>query len=430
MEFLLTGVERSMNITSRCRIYEILYLDSTRCEETDDQMKPAFQHLSAALISLCAVVLRFLAKACRVFSKSGVRRAQGATFNPGMFEGLVEQLQVLDTEVVAAVGNCKEAWNRNAHRDAGRLLGILKDLEEPAQRIDLGVKAFLQSFDTNRRTKILQWISAVPYEGNHDTASMGHTSGTGEWLLQHDTYMEWRTSDTCNILWLHGIRKRPNSSSHIAMRVTLMALPAGAGKIKLVSTVVRSLRRDLGEGPQGEELAYFYCDRNQPDRQSHEQILRSFVRQLSTHRESDMNPSCIDKCYAEKENLGFALPSITFQECSALVRELVRAYTKVTLVLDALDECDRSTRHILINEIDKLVSDSASCSIKVFISSRPDKDIKHRFQAGPNVCISATDNGADIKKFIIDTISNSPPDWLQEVNSAPGLREEIVNTLH
>ena len=162
--------------------------------------------------------------------------------------------------------------------------------------------------------------------------------------------------------------------------------PAGAGKTKLVSTVIGSLRRDLGEGPQGEALAYFYCDRNQPDRQSHEQILKSFVRQLSTPRDSDMIPSCIDKRYSEKEKPGFASSSFTFQECCALVPELVRVYSKVTLVLDALDECDRSTRHLLINEIDKLVGGSTSCIIKVFILSRPDKDIKHRFQCG-GICV-------------------------------------------
>ena len=217
MESLLMGVERLTNVTSRCRIYEILYIGGAQYKEADDPMKPAFKHLRAALISLYVVVLRFLAKACRVFSKSGVRRAQGATFNPGMFEGLVEQLQVLDTEVVAVVGNCKEVCDRSAHKHMEGLLGILQDLEGPVQRIDLGVKALLQSVDTNRRTKILQWISAIPYEDNHDTASMGHTSGTGEWLLQHDTYIKWRTSPTCNILWLHGIRKRPNSQSDTAV---------------------------------------------------------------------------------------------------------------------------------------------------------------------------------------------------------------------
>ena len=215
MELLLKGVERLTNITTRCRIYEILYLDGIQCKETKDPIKPAFEHLSKALISLYTVVLRFLAKASRAFGKSGIRRAQGATFNPGMFEGLAEQLQVLDAEVVAATANCKEACNRNARRDMRRVLKILKDLEEPVQRIDSGVKALLQSVGAERRTKILQWISAIPYEDNHNTASVGHTSGTGEWLLQHETYIKWRTSPTCNILWLHGIRKRPISSSYM-----------------------------------------------------------------------------------------------------------------------------------------------------------------------------------------------------------------------
>ena len=191
-----------------------------------------------------------------------------------------------------------------------------------------------------------------------------------------------------------------------------------------------SLRRALGKAPQGEALAYFYCDRNQADRQSPEQVMRSFTRQLSTPRDSDMIPSCIDQCYVEKEKPGFASSAVTFQECCALVRELVTMYTKITLVLDALDECDRSTRHDLINEIDNLVSSSTPCIIKVFISSRPDRDIKHRFQVGPNVCISATDNREDIKKFLINAIDNSPQYWLTEVTSAPGLREEIIDTLH
>ena len=190
-----------------------------------------------------------------------------------------------------------------------------------------------------------------------------------------------------------------------------------------------SLRRGLGKAPQ-EALAYFYCDRNQADRQSPEQVMKSFVRQLSTPRDSDMIPSCIEKCYVEKEKPGFASSSLTFQECSALIRELSTMYTKITLVLDALDECDRSTRNDLITEIDDLVSSSTSCVIKVFISSRPDRDIKYRFQVGPNVCISATENESDIKKFISNAIDNSPKYWLAEVTSAPGLREEIVNTLH
>ena len=215
MECLLTGVERLTNMICRCRIYEILYLDGIQYKRTEDLIKPAFEQLSAALISLYTAVLRFLAKARRAFGKSRFRRARQATFNPGTFEGLLEQSRLLDAEVAAAVGNCKEACNRNASKNVEGLLGILKDLEEPVQRIDSGVQALLQNVGTERRTKILQWISAIPYEDNHNTAVMGHTIGTGEWLLQHDTYIKWRTSHTCEVLWLYGIRKC-RISNHVA----------------------------------------------------------------------------------------------------------------------------------------------------------------------------------------------------------------------
>ena len=211
MECLLAGVERLTNTISRCRIYEILHLDGIQYKKAEDPIKPAFEQLTAALISLYTAVLQFFAKAYRAFGKSGFRRAQHATFNPGTFEGLLERTRLLDAEVAAAVGNCKEAFNRNVNKNMEGLFGILKDLEEPVQGIYSGVQALLQNVGTERRTKILQWISAIPYEDNHNTAVMGHTSGTGEWLLQHDTYIKWRTSQTCEVLWLYGIRKSPIS---------------------------------------------------------------------------------------------------------------------------------------------------------------------------------------------------------------------------
>lgn len=212
MENLLIGVERSVNIISRCRVYEILYLDGNQPGETENAAKRAFKSLEAALIKLYTAVLRFLAKACRAFGKSGLRRAWVSFFNPGMLKNLVNEFQALDTEVMSAVGNCKEVCNRTALKDLERLSGILKTLEEPVHRIDTGVKVLLKSVGLSRRTKILKWVSAIPYEDNHNTACMGHTSGTGEWFLQHDTYVQWKTSHTCNVLWLHGIRKLPSGA--------------------------------------------------------------------------------------------------------------------------------------------------------------------------------------------------------------------------
>ena len=177
-------------------------------------------------------------------------------------------------------------------------------------------------------------------------------------------------------------------------------------------------------------MAYFYCDRNRNDHRNNSDIFRSLLRQLSAPWDGDLIPTCIDDCFAGKEKHGFPSTSLTFQECAVLIRKLLKGYTKVTIILDALDECEKSTRHLLVNELDKLISDPSSCVLKVLIASRPENDIKDRFEEGPNVSIKATDNQEDIRAFLIDVIRTSPGSWKKMVTSCPGLEDEIVNTLH
>lgn len=176
-------------------------------------------------------------------------------------------------------------------------------------------------------------------------------------------------------------------------------------------------------------LAYFYCDRNQAARQSPEAVARSFIRQLSTAwYDNQLLPKVIEDVYAKKEAAGFASNELTFEECQELFPHLLKGYQRVTFILDALDECNKPRDH-LIKVIDTLLNSTNICTCKFFVSSRPDRDIKHRFSGGPNVNIRATDNQQDIFAFINETIENSPQHWQDFVNSKPGLSDEIVQTL-
>jgi predicted NACHT family NTPase len=58
--------------------------------------------------------------------------------------------------------------------------------------------------------------------------------------------------------------------------------------------------------------------------------------------------------------------------------ESVNLYPKTTIVLDALDECDPKSRRHLVDAIELLLQQSGR-PLKVFISSRPDRDIRERF---------------------------------------------------
>ena len=76
--------------------------------------------------------------------------------------------------------------------------------------------------------------------------------------------------------------------------------------------------------------------------------------------------------------------------------------------------------------LDILVSGKSFNLVKVFISSRPDLDIKHQFSGGPNMEIRATDNEKDIAKVVDDKIRDKK-EWYCKISSE--LRELISETL-
>jgi hypothetical protein len=113
-----------------------------------------------------------------------------------------------------------------------------------------------------------------------------------------------------------------------------------------------------------------------------------------------------------------------FDACRELLLESVHLYPRTTLVLDALDECDPGSRDRLIEMIELLLSNSKN-SLRVFISSRPDADIRERFLSRPNIEIQTTDNQEDIKKFVNEEITKHRR-W-NKISAQ--MREDVVKTL-
>ena len=203
-------------------------------------------------------------------------------------------------------------------------------------------------------------------------------------------------------------------------------MTAGSGKTKLATTVVDDLLETSEQVPNNEAFAYFYCDRNQSDRQDPTLILSSFVRQLSTSRSNDAIPRSTVQMYNQKERTGFASGKLKIEESQAILADLLRIYPQTTLVVDALDECNRNTRSAFISTLDKLVDESHN-PLKIFISSRRDRDIKHRFEDGPNLEIRAIDNRDDIAMFVNHEIATSDKFWHGKISSE--LKELICDTL-
>ena len=409
MASLLISLEKVTYLVNRCRIYELLYLRNQL--EGDEIGKQATKSLESKLLNLYIDMLKSIAQALRLYGKNttsrvvyGILHSEGAT-------SFVDRCTMSESDVDREAQNCERALARLGRLESSdqgtRLRQILNGIKEPILRIDSQVSRMCAKIDGAERSEVLMWISSIPYKENHLTACEGRTSGTGSWLVKHERYLSWRGSSASTILWLHG--------------------SPGAGKTKLVSRAIDDMQKDLAQSSSNEALAYFYCDRNQADRRDPETLLGSLVRQLSITSDEETIQHLIYQQYEREHANGFASGKLRFEQSLSLFAQLVAVYPQVTLVIDALDECDEKTRAKLIDALDKLVHESPR-PLKVFISSRPDGDIKHRFASGPNMEIKATDNRSDIAMFVEDRLANNIP-WRWKEQITPALKAHISATL-
>jgi hypothetical protein len=151
-------------------------------------------------------------------------------------------------------------------------------------------------------------------------------------------------------------------------------------------------------------------------------VLRAFVRQLSTTA-GDQN-SVLKRLKEYYNEARLKASELSMEDSKKLLLEFLNAYPRTTLVLDALDECEKHKRLELIEILDYLLAE-ASNPLKIFVSSRPDGDIKEKLKCRANIQINATDNQDDISRFVRSEIVKHRR-WDK---MTPKLQGQIVETL-
>ncbi len=125
--------------------------------------------------------------------------------------------------------------------------------------------------------------------------------------------------------------------------------------------------------------AFFYCARStaEPERAKPAEIMGALLRQLASSKPDLPVKEPVAKEYEARKKKAeedcSSLKKLTVQDCTRLIIELTKDHP-ATIILDALDECEESTRHELLEAFDEIISHSAEV-VKVFVSSRDDIDI-------------------------------------------------------
>lgn len=170
----------------------------------------------------------------------------------------------------------------------------------------------------------------------------------------------------------------------------------------LIAISKSSFITDTLKGTQMESVpvVFFYCNYKEEARRAADSILRSLLKQLSAQL-PDLRQELVN-AYNKANVEGHSQTSLDSHTTEALIRATLSRFKTVFIVVDALDECTREQRKILVKFLLNQAKVAGGCSVKIFLTSRDEDDLRRMFQDKHirNYVINANDTKKDIKPFV------------------------------
>ncbi|KAF6528366.1 hypothetical protein HZS61_008668 [Fusarium oxysporum f. sp. conglutinans] len=179
---------------------------------------------------------------------------------------------------------------------------------------------------------------------------------TCEWILKREEFSAWGANDNSQLLRLIG--------------------SPGIGKTMMSTFLIEVLKGKVEKSPD-KMFAYFLCDYRYPEQRSPTAVLRSLIWQLLLQRNGLFQHMQSDF----EKHKDSRLFECLFENFSALWRIFQDMLQdehvgEVFILIDALDECDRSTRKALLRCIRELfqASPESEGNFKFLVTCRPEID--------------------------------------------------------
>jgi hypothetical protein len=245
--------------------------------------------------------------------------------------------------------------------------------------------------DREYRQVILDWLTPIDYALLQSDFISRRQEGTGQWLLNSDIFKDW-VSQSKQTLFCPGI--------------------PGTGKTIITSIIVEHLwtkfQNDINIG-----IAYVYCNYTRQQEQKSLDLLASLLKQLVQKQPS--MPESIKNLY-EHCNREQTRPSL--EEISEVFHSVVANYSRVFIIIDALDECQNRRR--LLSETSSL---QVKTEVNLFVTSRFIPKIMKKFEGSMFLEIRARDE--DVLRYLDESMPQLP----SFVHHNPLLQEEIKITI-
>lgn len=333
--------------------------------------------------------------------KTGFSKATSALkwpFDKKEVDKLISAIQrektLLNLALTINLGKLIETIQQSSAEQGSQLMELIHQMKDKSTKDGVQFKklnTILVEIQASQGQPILDWITSMNYASHQSIFINKRQTGTGQWLLDSEQFHSWVETKK-QTLFCPGI--------------------PGAGKTILTSIVVEELTTRFADN-NNIGIAYLYFNIQQQLEKNAGDFLASLLKQLTQRRPSP--PKAVESLY----NMHKAMQTRPlFDELSATLQSVASLYSRVFIVIDALDECQTSgdCQQRFLTEVLTLQD---TCEVNIFATSRPIPEIKNRFKEIIPLEIRASPE--DVRTYIDGHISHLP----SFVGRSPDLQEEI-----
>lgn len=177
-----------------------------------------------------------------------------------------------------------------------------------------------------QRTGLVKWLCEADYFKQHHDFLIRRTPGTGEWFLQHQEFRAWFDSKA-------GMLLCPGDP--------------GVGKTILAASVVEALL-ERAQTPQ-QPVLFIYFNYRRHDEQTMAHAVSTLLRQiLEVVSEIPTHAQTFYQMHHQRKTTPTAL------QVKHVLESVVGELKGLSIVLDALDECNEATRPDILSLVTRL----------------------------------------------------------------------------
>ncbi|KAI4102544.1 MAG: hypothetical protein LQ339_004561 [Xanthoria mediterranea] len=357
----MDGLEYIAKLVRRCTEIERLYLrnDTFRLEED----------LRKSLTAIYRLVLQYQARAACQFSRNTAHQAIRNIVIADGWDCILTSvkdhetsceilLRIIDAEDSRSRADTLEALISEQNHRVTELLETHRQQDEASSKTLSGeVRRGVEYQAIEEASSCHESLRVSEYEFNKDK-NPARIPGTCEWFLQHSRYRKWLETTTSAWLWVTG--------------------DPGCGKSVLSRHLVDSYMTRATASDEEDIVCYFFFKDDANSNRSATNALASIIHQIFV-QDSSLLEHALPLYRANGTRLGQIFEPL-WKIFHSVVTESPNR--KITILLDALDECEEKTQNLLIPKFAELFSSPTRCFLKLLVTSRPSTAISDQIWHG------------------------------------------------